>query len=344
MARSLPAVFWFYGLSGAGKTTLSRVVAAELSARGTGCLVLDGDDFRREISADLGFSVADREENIRRAAERAKLACQEGMMVLAAFVTPTSAMRARARSIVAPLPFYEVYVDCPFSLCAQRDVKGLYAKAAAGRLKDFTGRDAVFEAPEAPDLRIDTQVADEATCAQQVLAFVENPSGSGKELQAFANPLTEKIVRFLRGIGLTVLHGRSGDSFLPGIRLDGGRIIIDEAHLLYPGDLLHEAGHLAVTVEEERASMGHKLEVTMGDEIGAIIWSYAAALHIGIDPAVVFHPDGYRGSSDAFLENFKAGRFVGVPLLQWMGLTLEPRQAAERGIAPFPHMIQWLRS
>jgi hypothetical protein len=160
----------------------------------------------------------------------------------------------------------------------------------------------------------------------------------------FTDPLVEKIAAFLRGIGLPVQHGTlDGTAFLPGLTLDAGRIIIDETKLLYPGDVLHEAGHLAVTPAAERATCGGKLTGGGGEEMGAIAWSYAAALHIGIDPAIVFHEHGYRSGSDSLLENFREGRFLAVPLLQWMGLTCEEKNAAARGCAPYPHILRWLR-
>jgi hypothetical protein len=163
-------------------------------------------------------------------------------------------------------------------------------------------------------------------------------------MHRFADPLTERIAGFLREVGIGV-HAceLAGDGFLPGIRVDRGRLRVDEARLLYPGDLLHEAGHLAVTPADRRAGLGASVTEDLGDEIGAIAWSYAAARHLGIDPAVVFHPEGYRGASRGFLDNFAAGRYVGVPLLQWMGLTLDERSAAAAGCAPYPHMLRWLR-
>lgn len=352
MATFRPAVFWFYGLSGAGKTTLSTSVARELKAQGVECLVLDGDVFRAGISADLGFSPEDREENIRRAAEVAKLACQQGQVVLAAFITPTAALRDRARGIIT-LPFYEVFLDCDYETGSLRDAKGLYAQASVGKLKDFSGHDAVFERPTAPELQIDSQRLGSDACLVQALAFVKEqiliPASGysvlpGSDQTPFADPVTDQMAAFLRGIGLPVLHGRFDQSFLPGLALDNGRIVIDEERLLYPGDVLHEAGHLAVTPAADRSQVGGNLAVGMGDEIGAIIWSYAAALHLGIDPAIVFHPHGYRNSSSAFLENFREGRYVGVPLLQWMGMTYDEAKGAELGVPPFPHMIQWLRS
>jgi hypothetical protein len=156
--------------------------------------------------------------------------------------------------------------------------------------------------------------------------------------------LTEEILKFLVGIGLPVRMAElPGPTFLPGIHVESGVLVVDRERLLYPGDLLHEAGHLALKDPVSRAAANGDTGDDGGEELAAIAWSYAAALHIGIDPAVVFHPDGYRRGSMAILENFAAGRFVGVPFLQWMGLTCEEKRAKELGVAPFPHMVRWLR-
>jgi hypothetical protein len=160
----------------------------------------------------------------------------------------------------------------------------------------------------------------------------------------FADPLTARIAAFLDGIGIPVLPADLPDRcFLPGIRLDGGKLLVDESRMLCPGDLLHEAGHIAVMTPERRA--GRKVDASKngGDELGAIAWSWAALTHLGLPPEVVFHPQGYRGGSQSLIENFSQGHTLGVPLLQWMGLTLDARAAAERGVPPFPHMLRWLR-
>jgi hypothetical protein len=167
---------------------------------------------------------------------------------------------------------------------------------------------------------------------------VEGPIASSAE------PHTARIAGFLREIGLEVeMCDLVSPCFLPGVRVERGRVLVDEARLLHPGDLLHEAGHLAVMTAADRAGREGDVGADLGEEIGAIAWSYAAALHLGIDPSVVFHPEGYRGASGGFLDNFRHGRFVGVPLLQWMELTYEPKNAAEAGVPPYPHMVKWLR-
>lgn len=152
------------------------------------------------------------------------------------------------------------------------------------------------------------------------------------------------MVEFLNRIGISVCAGRfSEPAFLPGILVAQGALIIDEPSLRYPGDLLHEAGHIAVAAPSRRPHLGANVGGDAGEEMMAIGWSYAAAIHLGLDPAVVFHPDGYRGGSASLLENFSEGRYIGVPLLQWIGLTAEPGPAAALGIPPYPHMRKWIR-
>ena len=159
----------------------------------------------------------------------------------------------------------------------------------------------------------------------------------------FSDSLTARLAAFVGGIGIPVRKAElDDDTFLPGLAIRHGALLVDEARLLYPGDILHEAGHIAVASPEEREQETLKPK-KLGDEIAAIAWSYAAACHLGIDPAIVFHPAGYRGASSAFLSNFAAGRYVGTPLLQWYGMTFEPRQAASEGVEPYPAMRRWLR-
>jgi len=160
----------------------------------------------------------------------------------------------------------------------------------------------------------------------------------------FSNPVTTRIVEFLLGIGLPVRAGVIAErTFLPGIKIEGGVLVIDEAQLTYPGDVLHEAGHLAVVPVARRGALHLHVGKDGGDEMMAIAWSYAAAVHLGLDPAVVFHDGGYRGGSQALIDNFSAGRYIGVPTLQWIGLTAEPKRASDMGVPPYPHMLKWLR-
>ncbi len=156
-------VIWFTGLSGAGKTTLATELKKRLE-RSLRVYLLDGDQLRSGLNADLGFSQEDRSENVRRAAEVAKILCDEGYYVLATFISPFKTDRLMARQIVGSARFKEVFVQCPLSVCEQRDVKGLYKKARAGVLKQFTGIDSPYEEPQASDITIrsDEQSVEEA--------------------------------------------------------------------------------------------------------------------------------------------------------------------------------------
>ena len=149
---------WFTGLSGSGKSTVALGVERELYARGILCRILDGDNIRAGINNNLGFSQEDRMENIRRIAEVGKLFVQTGVVTLACFVSPTEDIRNMARDIVGENDFKEVFVSTPLEECERRDVKGLYAKARKGVVKDFTGVSAPFEAPKNPALSVDTSV------------------------------------------------------------------------------------------------------------------------------------------------------------------------------------------
>ncbi|MFM7434756.1 MAG: adenylyl-sulfate kinase [Vulcanococcus sp.] len=150
------AILWFTGLSGSGKSTLANAVNAALFEQGLACYVLDGDNIRHGLCKDLGFTDADREENIRRIGEVSKLFLDAGVVVLTAFVSPFKADRDRARALVAAGDFIEIHCAADLDVCEQRDTKGLYAKARAGEIKDFTGISSPYEAPEAPELRVDT--------------------------------------------------------------------------------------------------------------------------------------------------------------------------------------------
>ncbi|MDM7937662.1 MAG: adenylyl-sulfate kinase [Cyanobium sp. CZS 48M] len=150
------AILWFTGLSGAGKSTLANAVNVELFQRGLATYLLDGDNVRHGLCCDLGFSDADREENIRRIGEVAKLFLDAGVITLTAFVSPFRADRDRARALVESGDFIEIHCAAELAVCEQRDPKGLYAKARAGVIKEFTGISSPYEAPESPELRIDT--------------------------------------------------------------------------------------------------------------------------------------------------------------------------------------------
>lgn len=149
---------WFTGLSGSGKSTLAIALERELHRRGILCRILDGDNIRSGINNNLGFSEADRIENIRRIAEIGRLFVDTGIVTLAAFISPSIAIRQMAARIVGEQDFLEVYVSTPLETCEQRDVKGLYAKARRGEIRQFTGISAPFEAPEHPALCLDTSV------------------------------------------------------------------------------------------------------------------------------------------------------------------------------------------
>lgn len=159
---------------------------------------------------------------------------------------------------------------------------------------------------------------------------------------------TTTIIEFVRSIGIPIRIGViSGDTVLPGISIESGGLVIDPETLLYPGDILHEAGHIAVAPPEIRRTMDGALDpkkdLEIAGELMAIPWSYAACLHLGLAPSVVFHADGYHGGGESITDNFSQGRYFGVPMLQWAGMTYEEKNAKENGIAPFPHMIKWIR-
>ena len=165
-----PGVVWLTGLSGAGKSTIANLLEKKLHALGHHTYLLDGDNLRHGLNKDLGFTVADRVENVRRVAEVARLMVDAGLIVITAFISPFRAERQLARSLVAEGEFVEVHVDVALAVAERRDVKGLYAKARRGDLKNFTGIDSVYEVPEAPDLRIDTAACTAEQACERVLA------------------------------------------------------------------------------------------------------------------------------------------------------------------------------
>ena len=164
-----PAVLWFTGLSGAGKSTIANLVEKKLAALGRHTFLLDGDNVRHGLNKDLGFTEADRIENIRRVGEVAKLMTDAGLIVLTAFISPFRAERDMVRAMMAESEFIEIYVDTPLAEAERRDVKGLYAKARAGDLPNFTGIDSPYEPPEQPELWIDTTVMSAEQAADKIV-------------------------------------------------------------------------------------------------------------------------------------------------------------------------------
>lgn len=160
------------------------------------------------------------------------------------------------------------------------------------------------------------------------------------------NDLIDKLTSFVTYIGLTVCFETiDADTFLPGILLRNGTLIIDKKKLKYPGDILHEAGHLAVMPPSIRCNMSDNLtddSIHDGGELMAIAWSYAACIHLDIDPRIVFHDNGYKEGGRNIIENFSQGNYFGVPLLQWSEMTYDEVNAASKQEKAFPHMISWL--
>ncbi|MCP9447850.1 MAG: adenylyl-sulfate kinase [Nitrospira sp.] len=167
------AVLWFTGLPASGKSTLAYAVEARLYRRGCRSFVLDGDNMRHGLCADLGFSVRDRRENIRRVGEVAKLFMEAGMIVLAAFISPYRADRQRVRGMIKNGEFLEIYCNAPLEICEARDVKGIYKRARAGAIAEFTGISSPYEIPERPDLIMETGWRDLETCVNLVIGELE---------------------------------------------------------------------------------------------------------------------------------------------------------------------------
>jgi len=163
------AIVWFTGLSGSGKSTLAHAVEETLHRQGCRTFVLDGDNVRHGLCGDLGFSSKDRVENIRRIGEMAKLFMEAGVIVLTAFISPFRADRERVRGMVEHGDFIEIYCDAPIGVCESRDVKGMYKKARAGLIAEFTGISSPYEAPEDPELTVNTGTAELDDCVQQVI-------------------------------------------------------------------------------------------------------------------------------------------------------------------------------
>jgi adenylylsulfate kinase len=166
------ATLWFTGLSGSGKSTVAVALEKALWDRNVRSYILDGDNVRHGLNNDLGFSPEDRTENIRRIGEVAKLFTEAGVLNLTAFISPYRADRDRVRALMKPGDFIEVYVDCPLGVCEQRDVKGLYAKARAGKIPEFTGISAPYEAPEKPEIVLKTGELSEQQSVAVLLEYL----------------------------------------------------------------------------------------------------------------------------------------------------------------------------
>ena len=164
-----PMCLWMTGLSGAGKSTLANALEQELNKKGKHTYILDGDNLRHGLNSDLGFSEADRNENVRRAAEAAKLMVDAGLIVIVGLISPFKKERDWARSVFKPNQFKEIYISTSLEECEHRDTKGLYEKARRGEIKDFTGIDSLYEAPDNPDVMIDTENKSVDECVQQIL-------------------------------------------------------------------------------------------------------------------------------------------------------------------------------
>ena len=167
-----PVCLWMTGLSGAGKSTLANALEQELNKQVKHTYILDGDNLRHGLNSDLGFTEADRNENVRRTAEAAKLMVDAGLIVIVGLISPFKKERDWARSVFKPNQFKEIYISTSLKECEHRDTKGLYQKARQGEIKDFTGIDSPYEAPDNPDVMIDTQDKSVSDCVQVILKKV----------------------------------------------------------------------------------------------------------------------------------------------------------------------------
>ncbi|WP_340139849.1 adenylyl-sulfate kinase [Christiangramia echinicola] len=167
-------VIWFTGLSGSGKSTLANMVEKELYQKGIHTFSLDGDNVRSGLNNNLGFAREDREENLRRIAEVAKLFVDSGNVVIASFISPLSSDRNFIKNIIGSKDFVEVFVNTPLEVCESRDVKGLYKKARIGEIKNFTGIDAPYEAPFSPEVEVKTDLEDAEVSVSRIVEYVKN--------------------------------------------------------------------------------------------------------------------------------------------------------------------------
>ncbi|GAA6203313.1 adenylyl-sulfate kinase [Thalassotalea sp. SU-HH00458] len=169
-----PCLLWYTGLSGSGKSTVANAVDRLLFERGCHTYLLDGDNVRHGLNGDLSFSDEDRVENIRRISEVSKLFIDAGMIVSTAFISPFAADRKMAKDLLAEGEFIEVFIDTPMTICEQRDPKGLYKKARAGEIKDFTGIDSTYDVPKQPTIHVKTAEQDIRQCAEQIIQYLLN--------------------------------------------------------------------------------------------------------------------------------------------------------------------------
>ena len=167
------AIVWFTGLSGSGKSTIAHAVEERLHASGCRTFVFDGDNVRHGLCGDLGFSKEDRTENIRRIGEMTSLFLEAGIIAMTAFISPFAADREKVRSLVGEADFIEVYCKCPIEVCEKRDVKGLYCKAKAGEIKEFTGISSPYEEPQRCDLILDTSVTPLEKCVSKIIRLLQ---------------------------------------------------------------------------------------------------------------------------------------------------------------------------
>ena len=172
LKQQKPAILWFTGLSGSGKSTVANIVEQTLNLTSHHTMLLDGDNVRHGLNRDLGFTEVDRVENIRRVGEVARLMVEGGLIVLCSFISPYRADRQMVRQLVQDGEFVEIFVDTPVEDCMKRDPKGLYAKAKAGQLKNFTGVDAPYEAPEQPEIHLQTVGKTPAQLAKEILDYL----------------------------------------------------------------------------------------------------------------------------------------------------------------------------
>ena len=174
LLRQKGIVLWLYGLSGSGKSTIANEVERALHGDGRMTVILDGDNLRTGLNSNLGFTDDDRTENVRRVAETAKLLAGQGIIVFVSVITPLRRHRAAAREIVGASDFHEIYVKADFDTCAERDPKGLYAKAKEGKIGQFTGKDSGFEEPENAELVLDTQSLSVEQCTADLLGYLRS--------------------------------------------------------------------------------------------------------------------------------------------------------------------------